>query len=230
MTTHDTDRPGETFGSDDPTEEQRDPGAELDGFADDDTVDDTVETDDLDDAEPEPYETDEADEADDAEPEPYETDEADEADDAEPEPYETDETDEADDAEPELVETDDDAGDAADVDRSESDPRRRLTPVGADAALDPRSGSYQDRWGAIQAGFIDDPRRAVESATALVGEVWDDVVRAITDERDGVDGRWQAGESSTDDLRAAMQDYRDIYARLLRFRSEQAGSPQTATS
>jgi hypothetical protein len=199
MTTHDTDRPVETFGSDDPTEEQRDPGAELDGFADDDTVDDTVETDDLDDAEPEPYETDEADEADDAEPELVETD-------------------------------DDDAGDAADVDRSESDPRRRLTPVGADAALDPGSGSYQDRWGAIQAGFIDDPRRTVESASALVGEVWDDVVRAITDERDGVDGRWQAGESSTDDLRAAMQDYRDIYARLLRFRSEQAGSPQTATS
>ena len=85
--------------------------------------------------------------------------------------------------------------------------------------MDPGAGSYQDRWGAIQAGFIDDPRRTVESAGALVAEIWDETVRAITDQREGVDHRWQSTESSTDDLRAVMQDYRELYTRLMRFSS-----------
>jgi hypothetical protein len=85
--------------------------------------------------------------------------------------------------------------------------------------MDPGTGSYQDRWDAIQAGFIDDPRRTVESTSALVAEIWDETVRAITDEREGVDRRWQSTESSTDDLRAAMQDYRDLYGRFMRFSS-----------
>ena len=135
------------------------------------------------------------------------------ADVAETEPVEIDEA-----AKAELADETD--RDPIAVDRApESDPLQKLAPVGPDAAMDPGMGSYQDRWDAIQAGFIDDPRRTVESASALVAEIWDETVRAITDEREGVDGRWQDTESSTDDFRVAMQDYRDLYARFMRFSS-----------
>jgi hypothetical protein len=136
-------------------------------------------------------------------------------------------------ADPELVGTDganepaepepaSEAGriDPGAVDRTpESDPLQKLAPVGPDAAMDPGTGSYQDRWGAVQAGFIDDPRRTVESAGALVAEIWDDIARTFTEEREGVDGRWQSTESSTDDLIVVMHDYRDLYGRLMDFTS-----------
>jgi hypothetical protein len=190
MTTHETARPVEMGGSDDPTDEQYDPGTDTQAPVED---------------EPEPTRFREHDavddDTDDPEPELVETNELDEP--TEPEPAGPPERDEA-----------------AAVDRTpESDARQRLAPVGPDIALDPRTGSYEDRWSAIQAGFIDDPRRTVESASALVAEIWGETVRAITDERDGVDDRWQNTESSTDDLRMAMQDYRDMYARLMRFTS-----------
>jgi hypothetical protein len=101
----------------------------------------------------------------------------------------------------------------------ESDPVQKLAPVGPDTAMDPGTGSYQDRWGAIQAGFIDDPGRTVEGASALLAEIWDDIERSITDEREGVESRWQSTESSTDDLRVVMQDYRVLYDRFMRFAS-----------
>ena len=85
--------------------------------------------------------------------------------------------------------------------------------------MDPGTGSYQDRWGAIQAGLIDDPRRTVESASALVAEIGDGTrVPSPMSVRASM-GRWQSTETSTDDLRAAMQDYRDLYGRFMRFSS-----------
>jgi hypothetical protein len=104
-------------------------------------------------------------------------------------------------------------------DEPRTDPVERLAPAGSDTALDPGTGSYPDRWDAIQAGFIDDPRRTVESAGALVAEIWDEIARGITDEREGVDDRWQSTDTSTDDFRAAMQDYRTLYTRLMHFTS-----------
>jgi len=123
-------------------------------------------------------------------------------------------TDQGEDTESELVETDE----AYEPDSTPgSDARDKLAPVGPDSAVDPGTGSYQDRWGAIQAGFIDDPGRTVESASALLAEISDDITRAITGEREGIDGRWRTTESSTDDLRVAMQDYRALYGRLTSF-------------
>jgi hypothetical protein len=144
----------------------------------------------------------------------------------EPELAEPD-TDEPELAQPEVADIDeaDEAGererppwaDASYDSTPEPDPVQKLAPVGPESALDPGTGSYQDRWRAIQAGFIDDPRRTVETAGALVTEIWDETVRMIADEREAIDGRWQSGESSTDDLRMAMQDYRSLYARLCDF-------------
>jgi hypothetical protein len=114
-----------------------------------------------------------------------------------------------------------DGSDAVAIDRTPgSDPMQKLAPVGPETALDPGTGRYEDRWAAIQAGFIDDPRRTVESASTLVAEVWDETVRTITHEREGVDGRWQSTESSTDDLREVMQEYRALYTRYVGFTSD----------
>jgi hypothetical protein len=154
------------------------------------------------------------DEGEDAEPGRVDTDEADE-------PVRADVVDEAD--EPVRADVVDEAAgiDTVPADHTPgSDPREKLAPVGPDSAMDPGTGSYQDRWGAIQAGFIDDPRRTVESASALVAEIWDEIARVITDEREGIADRWHTTEGSTDDLRLAMQDYRTLYSRFIRFASE----------
>jgi hypothetical protein len=211
VTTHEADRPAdydsveeneETGRSDAPTDERYDPGT--------DTTADVSEADRNEPVEDEPETTlsrehDTVDE------------DTDEAEHADPELVNTDVADEP--AEPELADEADRIDLVADDRTPESDPLQKIAPVGPDTAMDPGTGSYQDRWGAIQAGFIDDPRRTVESASALVAEIWDETVRAITDEREGVEGRWQSTESSTDDLRAAMQDYRALYARFIRLTS-----------
>jgi hypothetical protein len=136
---------------------------------------------------------------------------------AEPEPVETDEV-----GEPARAESADAAHGPETVVAGRtpgSGPLEKLAPVGPESAMDPGTGSYEERWGGIQAGFIDDPRRTVESASALVAEIWDEIARAMTDEREGIDDRWRTAECSTDDLRAAMQDYRTLYTRSLRFAS-----------
>jgi hypothetical protein len=212
MTTHEADRPAdydsvqeneEVGGNDDPTDEQYDLGTDTDADVADADMEEPVED------EPETTWSREHDAVDE---------DTDDAEDVEPELVAIDEADEP--AEPELPD-EPDRIDADAVDRTpESVPLQKLAPVGPDTAIDPGTGSYQDRWGAIQAGFIDDPRRTVESASTLVAEVWDETVRTITHEREGVDGRWQSTESSTDDLREVMQDYRALYTRYVGFTSD----------
>jgi hypothetical protein len=209
MTTHETDRPADDDSvapdADDVETEARRADEPDTGSGDPDVADD--DTGGADGYEPELVATDEADEladddtggADGYEPELVATDEADEP--AAPEPAD----------EPDRT----DAGGV--VRTPEADPVQRVAPVGPDTAIDPGAGSYQDRWGAIQAGFIDDPGRTVESASALVAEIWDEIERSITDEREGVESRWRSTDSSTDDLRAVMQDYRDLYDRFMHF-------------
>lgn len=211
MTTHEADRSAdydsveeneEMGGNDDPTDEQYDPGTGTDVDVADPDMNERVED------EPDTTWSREHDAVDE---------DTDGAEDVEPELVATDEA--AEPAKPELADEADRIDPVA-VDRTpESDPLQKLAPVGPDTAMDPGTGSYQDRWGAIQAGFIDDPGRTVESASALVAEIWDEIERSITDEREGVESRWQSAESSTDDLRVAMQDYRALYDRFMRFTS-----------
>jgi len=79
-----------------------------------------------------------------------------------------------------------------------------------------RMSSFRDRWSDVQAGFVDDPRSAVERAQKLV----DDLVKELTDvfsrERSTLEGRWSSGsEADTEALRVALQRYRDFFNRLL---------------
>jgi hypothetical protein len=230
MTTHEADRHAdygsvqendELGGTDDPTDEQYDLTTDTDADVADADLEEPVED------EPETTwsreqdavdeDTDDADDTDDAEDVEPELVAVDDAEDAEPELVAVDDADEP--AEPELLD-EPDRIDAAAVDGTpESAPLQQLEPVGPDTAIDPGTGSYQDRWGAIQAGFIDDPGRTVESASALVAEIWDEIERSIIDEREGVESRWRTTESSTDDFRVAMQDYRALYDRFIRFSS-----------
>jgi len=94
-----------------------------------------------------------------------------------------------------------------------SSPESLLEPADPDSPLDPGTGTYQERWSVIQGGFVDDPHRTVESAGALVTQMWQELERAIAEQRAALDDGWSDG-SSTDDLRTAFRAYRDMFNRL----------------
>jgi hypothetical protein len=78
------------------------------------------------------------------------------------------------------------------------------------------SQDYERRWGDIQAGFVDEPRRAVEQADKLVDEVIRSLSETFSNERLRLEGQWSSGDDvSTDDLRIALQRYRSFFHRLL---------------
>ena len=73
-----------------------------------------------------------------------------------------------------------------------------------------------ERWNAVQAAFVDDPRAAVRQADALVVEVVQILTTSFTDERSRLEGQWSEGEDvSTEDLRQALHRYRSFFERLL---------------
>ena len=72
------------------------------------------------------------------------------------------------------------------------------------------------RWREIQAGFVDEPRRAVQDADALVSEVLDQMTQRLAEQCRRLESSWQNGErASTEDLRVSMQGYRVLFERLL---------------
>jgi len=78
------------------------------------------------------------------------------------------------------------------------------------------AGGYRTRWGAIQTGFVDEPRQAVQEADTLVAEVMQHLARTFADERKRLEGEWEKSERvSTEDLRQAMRRYRSFFERLL---------------
>jgi len=75
---------------------------------------------------------------------------------------------------------------------------------------------YRTRWDAIQTGFVDEPRRAVEEADALVAQVIKRLSDTFSEERTTLERQWDRGdEISTEDLRTALQKYRTFFERLL---------------
>jgi len=83
-------------------------------------------------------------------------------------------------------------------------------------ALFADADTFRRRWEAIQAGFVDEPRRAVETADGLVAEVIQQLVRSFADERNQLEEQWSRGDqASTEDLRVALRRYRSFFDRLL---------------
>lgn len=80
---------------------------------------------------------------------------------------------------------------------------------------------FQHRWDGIQAGFVDDPRKAVQEADALVAETMQRLAESFSQQRSRLEqeldrGRdAEAGQASTEDLRLALRHYRSFFKRLL---------------
>ena len=74
----------------------------------------------------------------------------------------------------------------------------------------------QSQWTEIQAGFVDEPRQAVERADGLVADAIKRLAETFANERGQLEGQWdRGGDVSTEDLRQALQRYRSFFSRLL---------------
>src|SRR6266550_2724252 len=69
------------------------------------------------------------------------------------------------------------------------------------------------RWQEIQAGFVDEPRRAVQDADALVVDMMDRLARMLASERDLLESAGETGKVSTEDLRQGLRRYRTLFER-----------------
>jgi hypothetical protein len=74
----------------------------------------------------------------------------------------------------------------------------------------------QSRWSTIQTSFIDEPRRAVKEADALVAVAIRQISDSFSDQRKQLEGRWsQDDKASTEDLRTTLQQYRSFFSHLI---------------
>src|SRR5262245_35706557 len=68
---------------------------------------------------------------------------------------------------------------------------------------------YRTRWNAIQTGFVDEPRKAVEEVMKRLAEVF-------AEQRQRLEADWERNDKvSTEDLRQSMRRYRSFFERLL---------------
>jgi len=96
--------------------------------------------------------------------------------------------------------------------RTERIDNDRPAPLFVDAELN----GYRARWSGIQTGFVDEPRKAVEQADALVAELMKRLTDGFASERHRLEEQWGRNEqASTEDLRQAMRRYRSFFERLL---------------
>src|SRR5512142_2811111 len=115
-----------------------------------------------------------------------------------------------------------DAGAAPIADREVVRPRadRQLADVDESdriALFEPTQlDEFKGRWSEIQAGFVDEPRRAVQQADALVSDVISRIADSFSRERTQLEQQWdRGGDVSTEELRQALQRYRSFFSRLL---------------
>ncbi len=74
----------------------------------------------------------------------------------------------------------------------------------------------RDRWNQIQAKFVDEPRSSVSEADALVTEVIQYIAQKMNEQVRALESSWNQGaETSTEDLRQALQRYRSFFNNLL---------------
>ena len=78
------------------------------------------------------------------------------------------------------------------------------------------TSGLRSRWDDIQAAFVDDPADCVHKADALVEEVVEQLTAGFSEARSRLEAQWARGEhASTEDLRVALQRYREFFQRLL---------------
>jgi len=79
---------------------------------------------------------------------------------------------------------------------------------------------FRSRWLAIQSKFVDDPSDSVKQADDLVADVIKNVTMNFANRRVSLEKQWNGGENtSTEDLRIALKQYRSFFDRLLTLES-----------
>ena len=74
----------------------------------------------------------------------------------------------------------------------------------------------RSRWNAIQIEFVNEPRKSVEQADALVADALTRIEQMFTNNRTSLNEQWVNHQDiSTEDLRIALQSYRSFFNRLL---------------
>jgi hypothetical protein len=95
-------------------------------------------------------------------------------------------------------------------------PARQMESRGEPLMPGEQAADYHRRWEAIQAGFVDEPRQAVERADQLVAEVIKRIAEVFAQERGQLEGQWSRGDRvDTEALRLALRRYRSFFERLL---------------
>jgi hypothetical protein len=78
------------------------------------------------------------------------------------------------------------------------------------------AAELERRWRDLQTSFVDEPRRTVEEADALVADLMQRLARGFAEQRSRLEGQWDRGDDvSTEDLRVALTRYRSFFQRLL---------------
>lgn len=78
------------------------------------------------------------------------------------------------------------------------------------------SKTLHSQWDAIQTGFVDEPRQAVQQADGLVANAMKRLAEIFAEERGHLDQQWdRGGDVSTEELRVALRRYRSFFGRLL---------------
>jgi hypothetical protein len=79
-----------------------------------------------------------------------------------------------------------------------------------------QANELRDRWYALQARFVDDPRETVQEADSLVAELLQELARGFSEARSNLEQQWSGGgDASTEDLRLTLQRYRSFFERML---------------
>ena len=82
--------------------------------------------------------------------------------------------------------------------------------------LEDVANDLRTRWSDIQAGFVDEPRTAVQKADELVAQSIKRLAERFAEERNRLEHSWDRGDQvNTEDLRVALQTYRSFFQRLL---------------
>ena len=79
---------------------------------------------------------------------------------------------------------------------------------------------FRSRWLTIQSKFVDDPSDSVKQADDLVADVIKNVTMSFANRRVSLEKQWNSGDNtSTEDLRIALKQYRSFFDRLLTLES-----------
>jgi len=75
---------------------------------------------------------------------------------------------------------------------------------------------FRSRWEKVQGAFVDEPRKAVQDADALVDATIKKLTEGFAAERSKLEHGWDHGDTvSTEDLRMTLRRYRSFFDRLL---------------